>query len=405
MNFLSFLKDKHNVNDTLVFSIDDKSKVKIGVPAVSRYVHSKKYFEINNGPTTPDHDFPIGEKMLITPSGNKLETDWLIKLGYLELELQTESYQDKQDRTTYPKPRHGQLHIFNRAFHFMSTTAFTHARDIYKIIQEKEQKPAILALLSDNGNDFSPNNYYVFIALGRLWKCLNLDQLILASFAPYHSRYNPIEIAWGTMNIALAQTILCKDTNVKVDTQAAKVNVFRKAMTQLDTIWGKTSYAQKLVKSSSVDPLVSIEDNFSDYEHIKDVLENLGNSAFYDKYKSEIKFLFRHCYRRNHFLHFRRCYRLNCTHCNNTQKHPEAFDILDGVDDSFGTLLKPILIKQVYEGKHYPNFIDYQKSLALRDKIQEELKQDSEKEEKCHFCYWHFQSDNDKKRHLAFCAG
>ena len=73
MNFLSSLKDKYQIENILALSIDDKAKVKIGVPAVSRYVHSRKYFEIHNEPTTPDHGFPIGEKLLITPSGNYLD--------------------------------------------------------------------------------------------------------------------------------------------------------------------------------------------------------------------------------------------------------------------------------------------------------------------------------------------
>jgi len=52
--------------------MDDKAKVKVGVPAVSKFVKPRKYFEINHGPVTPDHDFPIGQRFLIIPSGKKL---------------------------------------------------------------------------------------------------------------------------------------------------------------------------------------------------------------------------------------------------------------------------------------------------------------------------------------------
>ena len=42
--------------DYLVLSIDDKCKVKIGVPAVSRHVKLRKYLEISKGaPQTQDH--------------------------------------------------------------------------------------------------------------------------------------------------------------------------------------------------------------------------------------------------------------------------------------------------------------------------------------------------------------
>ena len=53
----------------LILSMDDKSKVKIGVPAVSRYVHSKHYFLKGKESHLPDHDFSIGKKYLISVSG------------------------------------------------------------------------------------------------------------------------------------------------------------------------------------------------------------------------------------------------------------------------------------------------------------------------------------------------
>ena len=55
----------------MLLSIDDKAKVKVGIPAVSRFVHSKKYYTITKGPQTFDHDFPIGNKYLLVPSGIK----------------------------------------------------------------------------------------------------------------------------------------------------------------------------------------------------------------------------------------------------------------------------------------------------------------------------------------------
>ena len=68
MNYLTYVSN--NFNDTaLLLSMDDKSKVKIGVAAVSRFVHSRKYFYSDNGPKTLDHDFPISSKYLIIPSG------------------------------------------------------------------------------------------------------------------------------------------------------------------------------------------------------------------------------------------------------------------------------------------------------------------------------------------------
>ena len=66
-NFATYFKEKF-----LFFSCDDKSKIKVGIPAVSKFVFSRRYFTKENKPETPDHDFPIGNKYLITPSGYSL---------------------------------------------------------------------------------------------------------------------------------------------------------------------------------------------------------------------------------------------------------------------------------------------------------------------------------------------
>jgi len=54
----------------LLLSVDDKAKVKVGIPAVSKYIFSRKYFEVNHKMKINDHDFPIGAGFLIVPSGN-----------------------------------------------------------------------------------------------------------------------------------------------------------------------------------------------------------------------------------------------------------------------------------------------------------------------------------------------
>ena len=55
--------------DSLLFSMDDKAKVKIGVPCISHLVKSRKYFKRQEGPQTSDHDFPLLNRLLIIPSG------------------------------------------------------------------------------------------------------------------------------------------------------------------------------------------------------------------------------------------------------------------------------------------------------------------------------------------------
>jgi hypothetical protein len=144
INFISYIAKKFNMKDQcLIMSVDDKAKVKIGIPAVSKHVKLRKFFELSKSPKLPDHDFPFGKKYLLVPS------------GYLELDLMNEEISDKWKRCFFKKPQNGQLHVYNRPFLFTNSNAFTHANDIFNIIQGKQIKPKFLALTCDNGPDFS----------------------------------------------------------------------------------------------------------------------------------------------------------------------------------------------------------------------------------------------------------
>jgi len=326
----------------------------------------------------------------------------------MEIDLKNEIITDKHGRKFFAQPTNGQLHIVNRGFHYHGTTAFTHANDIFNLINTMKQRPSILALTCDNGPDYCPNSYLVFIAFAMLWKKCNLDQILIASYAPRSSKNNRIELAWGTANQALAQTILCPESkNLDNESEPVRKDVFKKALNELNVIWNKTSYSSKLIQSRSILP-GETESPFTDkeYEEFKDVFENGPKSDYYTKYKSEIKFLFRHTYRRGYFLHIKKCLDINCLHCRNTVKHQELLEELDSYDEN-GTLLRPVFLTQLYDGKHYPSFVDMVESKTLhqkvREKISKEIKENPSDFEKCHWCSWYFQTKNDKKKHRFFC--
>jgi len=64
ISFLSSFKEQ-----SLLFSMDDKAKVKVGVPCISHLAKSRKFFQNGKGPETTDHDFPLTNGLLLTPSG------------------------------------------------------------------------------------------------------------------------------------------------------------------------------------------------------------------------------------------------------------------------------------------------------------------------------------------------
>ena len=53
----------------MLFSMDDKAKVKVGVPCISHLVKSRKFFMKDLGPQTTDHDFFLANGLLLIPSG------------------------------------------------------------------------------------------------------------------------------------------------------------------------------------------------------------------------------------------------------------------------------------------------------------------------------------------------
>jgi len=65
----------------------------------------------------------------------------------------------------------------------------------------------------------------------------------------------------------------------------------------------------------------------------------------------------RHCAKRDHYLHFRKCKLLNCEHCHNTVKDPSALELLDLFEED-RCLPIPFLFKTVNEGKHFPALLD-----------------------------------------------
>jgi len=46
INYLSHLSSQYGIKDILLFSADDKAKVKIGIPAVSKFVKFQKFLKL-----------------------------------------------------------------------------------------------------------------------------------------------------------------------------------------------------------------------------------------------------------------------------------------------------------------------------------------------------------------------
>jgi hypothetical protein len=81
-------------------------------------------------------------------------------------------------------------------------------------------------------------------------------------------------------------------------------------------------------------------------------------------------------------------------------KNQKAMDLLHEFENH---LPVPILFEELYEGKHYPSFIDITRTEALRkryiEKMKEQLKKKKENHEICEKCTWNFESKADEQKH------
>jgi len=275
------------------------------------------------------------------------------------------------------------MYVFNRAYRFGNSNSQTHSNDIYNIINgmKEEQRPKILGLLCDNGPDFNPSSSLVFYCQGQLWKDLNLDQLIICSYAPRSSRFNPIEIAWGNLSQALAQITLVSDAK-KYDfknNEEELSKLFIQAQEELQAIWSQTSYAQRLVHCSSIQP-GSEEKPYYNYAEVKDFFKHGRKHSKHEEYKKEIQFLIKHCIKRPYYLHFKKCKESSCSHCSQKPIQNEfARSFLDLFDDQ---LPRPILFKDKYDGEHYPSLLDLKTNGALNETYRNERKNFIKKQKK-----------------------
>src|SRR5262249_42168688 len=145
-------------------------------------------------------------------------------------------------------------------------------------------------ITSDNEPDFASSSYLVFYCMGRLWRDLGLDQLILCSYAPYQSKYNSIEIPWGNMSQALAQITLVPDAQkYNQNSRQDMKQLFTKALEELKSVWDKTKYAGFKVDCQNILP-DEREAPFDDLEELKNLFEHGPKSSHYHNHKQNVKF-------------------------------------------------------------------------------------------------------------------
>ncbi|VDI57154.1 Hypothetical predicted protein [Mytilus galloprovincialis] len=185
-------------NDCVLLSCDNKNKIHIGTLAVSRYHQLRRFYPSGDRPDFPDHDFPF-PGYLITPCGYML-----LCSKSSEQNIQNKC-QDELNREHYPIYRTGPLTVVNRVSQFHKSTVESHTNDLIPILKEQfSLGKSICIIISDNGPDWTMHSLTNIYFMYRLWKLSKLDALVLNSYCPGQSAYNPIEHAWSPLSDALA---------------------------------------------------------------------------------------------------------------------------------------------------------------------------------------------------------
>ncbi|VDI30459.1 Hypothetical predicted protein [Mytilus galloprovincialis] len=272
-------------NDCVLLSCDNKNKIHIGTLAVSRYHQLRRFYPSGDRPDFPDHDFPF-PGYLITPCGYML-----LCSKSSEQNIQNKC-QDELNREHYPIYRTGPLTVVNRVSQFHKSTVESHTNDLIPILKEQ----------------------------------FSLDALVLNSYCPGQSAYNPIEHAWSPLSDALAGVILppnihgeekapCQQKLSKEEKTQKEAVVFDTAMRRLNEYWNNLKFDGFDVKSL-YQPCLEEGGPTRDHSHIHELLSKSPTAIKKNpELFEELQQCIGHIYRRIHSITIIKCTKLNCIHC------------------------------------------------------------------------------------------
>ena len=410
----------------------------VGTLAVSRHFSINNIFATDDQPNYPDHDFPYANAKLV-PAGYLLlksrkrrsrslsspqTKPWVhAKNKYRsssappnhcsrERNLRSKMFIDALGRERIRWPRSGSLNICLHASMFHSSTSAVHVSNLKEILQPivlHENKKAV-TIIYDGGPDWTPKSTPNLVNFGRLWGDLNLDILIFTSYAPGHSRLNPIERSWACLSKWLTGVTLPIALEGKASpwVEFAGLNedeILKRKAEVLDEVCSQCS---KYWEGKSIDSfpvrvkcLKSLGGQTSDHEVLKTMANSSGRKLKGDPQltncRSEYQFFVRHLTRKTYQTEFVKCIRLDCTHCS--KQGIQAVNFFGFLKEHGGMVPNPQPSK-VYSG-HYDTLlhiakmnpdVDFKENLpSLKGKPQDSCREST--------CRYIFNSKADEKHH------
>ncbi|XP_071478062.1 uncharacterized protein [Diadema antillarum] len=306
----------------LLYSADNKNKVRVGdeTLAVDRRIEINRLFPTTDCPVYNDHDFP-NPGYLITPA------------GYLELEPHQVpvTTKDHLGRDRFKMPEKSRATVILRSPHSANNVA-SHMSDMARHLRVADQVASgkrALVLLVDGGPDFNPNHAVNQFFYSRFFHHMNLDAMVVTSYASGDSALNPVEHVWAPCTRALTGVYLpatlpgetCPPhrQRLSAEEKLAKENaVFDAAMSRIkDSYWRNVQFTGKditvVVEPSGAPPQPYGED----FATVKEVINGSGRRLRQSDLSHEYSFMAQHMDKRIGMVIFTKCDERNCEHCRN----------------------------------------------------------------------------------------
>lgn len=270
-----FLKDLAVTfgNDAVFcLSQDDKARVPLGLPAAQK--QGPILMKLDYKVKLPDHDWVIAARHKFIPS------------VYAALDIRKSS-------VSYSGP----TYIAIRSGKHSSSTAFTHALDIERLLQLPAFAPfchkPIWIFFVDGGPDENPRFPKTLQFASQHFKNNNLDGLFIATHAPHQSASNPVERRMAPLSRDLCGVILPHDTygshldgSGRTIDYDLEVKNFKKAGEVLAEIWSQRIIDGYEVEAEYISPSGGAGSNGTDSaprgyisEHAPDFLTEEWKSA------------------------------------------------------------------------------------------------------------------------------
>ena len=317
--------------EVILMSSDNKMKISIGIPAVSRRVKIRRFFKTDDQPNFPDHDFPIRDSKIV-PAGYK-RLMFLPKRSVSEerpkrrtsgcrqqrsrsLSPCRSGHKDKRGREKVPWSRNGPLELYlygQRHFNSTSTLHCRHLEQCYKSWTSPANRGAssshplsVIINIVDGGPDWKPEYMVNVINIGRLWQKLDLDVLVNVLYAASDSKMNAIERGWSYITSLLAAVMLQLELLGKVD-QLTDQQIF-------DAVEECAKYLRGAKYGGfSITPHCDVFDGEEEkeaHDKLKEALNKVTkkkvNSGELTEFVNEYRFLMRHCVKRKYYLQFKK---------------------------------------------------------------------------------------------------